>query len=187
MGLLNPSNGTTAMHIRSGLFFSVALAVSACTVPAPYRPSPAPTPAPTPAPESRSPTETQPVPEQPPVQESQPLPPVVREPVLSPASRALVSQAQSQAASKNFAVAASSIERALRIEPGNPLLWIELGKVRQAEGNYSQAENMARKAVSMSVNAPKARAAAWRLIAESYRARGKNSEAREAQARADGL
>jgi hypothetical protein len=173
------------MPIRSALLIVTALAVVGCTVPSPYRPSPAP--GPTPAPESRPPIETQPVPEQPPVPESEPLPPVIREPVLSPASRALVSQAQSQLASKNFAVAASSIERALRIEPSNPLLWIELGKVRQAEGNYSQAENMARKAVSMSVNAPRAQAAAWRLIAESYRARGKNSEAREAQARADGL
>ncbi len=111
----------------------------------------------------------------------------MREPTLSPASRALVGQAQSQLASRNFAVAASSIERALRIEPDNPLLWIELGNVRQAEGNYVQAENMARKAVAMSVNAPRAQSAAWRLIAESYRARGKNTEAREAQARAEGV
>ena len=176
------------MDIRSTLLLLAAVAITGCTVPAPYRtPSPAPTPAPAPAPESRPPTQTEPVPEQPPIQESEPLPPVVREPVLSPASRALVGQAQSQLSSKNFAVAASSIERALRIEPSNPLLWIELGKVRQAEGNYSQAENMARKAVSMAVNAPRAQAAAWRLIAESYRARGKNSEAREAQLRADAL
>jgi len=99
----------------------------------------------------------------------------------------LVGQAQTQLASKNFAVAASSIERALRIEPDNPLLWIELGKVRQAEGNYVQAENMARKAVSMASNAPRAQSAAWSLIAESYRARGKNNEAREADARASAL
>jgi predicted Zn-dependent protease len=90
-------------------------------------------------------------------------------------------------ATKNYIVAASSIERALRIEPDNPLLWIELGKVRFAEGNYVQAENMARKAVSMSFNAPRAQSSAWRLIADSYRARGKNIEAQEAQARADSL
>lgn len=175
------------MPIRSALLLMIALGLGACAVPSPYRPS-SPTPSPSPAPESRPPAETQPVPEQPPVPESQPLPPpVVREPVLTPASRALVGQAQSQLASKNFALAASSIERALRIEPGNPLLWIELGKVRQAEGNYSQAENMGRKAVSMAVNAPRAQAAAWRLISESYRARGKNMEAREAQLRADAL
>lgn len=113
--------------------------------------------------------------------------PVVREPVLSPASRALVGQAQTQLASKNFAVAASSIERALRIEPDNSLLWIELGKVRQAEGNYVQAENMGRKALSMAANAPRAQSSAWSLIAESYRARGKNTEARDAQMRAEQL
>lgn len=98
-----------------------------------------------------------------------------------------MSQAQTQMATKNYVVAASSIERALRIEPDNPLLWIELGKVRFAEGNYVQAENMARKAVSMSVNAPRAQSSAWSLIADSYRARGKNIEAQEAQARADSL
>lgn len=175
------------MSIRSAFLLFAALALGACTVPPPYRP-PTPAPTPAPVPESRPPEETQPVPEQPPIEETPlPPPPVVREPELSPASRALVAQAQSQLAAGNYAVAASSIERALRIEPGNPLLWIELGKIRQAEGNYSQAENMARKAVSMAVNAPRTQAAAWRLIAESYRARGKNSEAREAQLRADAL
>lgn len=118
----------------------------------------------------------------------EPVPaPVVREPSLSPASRALVNQAQIQLQSKNYPVAASSIERALRIEPSNPLLWIELGKVRQAEGNYVQAENMGRKAASMSVNSPRANSAAWSLIAESLRARGKNVEAREAEMRAQGV
>ena len=118
----------------------------------------------------------------PPIEEPQPLPPpVVREPTLGAASRALVTQAQSQVASKNYAVAASSIERALRIEPDNPLLWIELGKVRQAEGNYQQAENMGRKAASMAVNAPRTQSAAWTLVAESLRARGKNAQAREAE------
>jgi tetratricopeptide (TPR) repeat protein len=112
---------------------------------------------------------------------------VIREPVLSPASRALVGQATTQLASKNYAVAASSIERALRIEPDNPLLWIELGRIRQAEGNYVQAENMGRKALTMSANAPRAQASAWLLIADSYRARGKNTEAREAQMRAEQL
>nr|WP_298726295.1 hypothetical protein [uncultured Steroidobacter sp.] len=139
-------------------------------------------------PPQQPPVETQPAP--PPEQPSeQPPPPapVIREPVLSAASRALVGQAQLQLKSKNYPVAASSIERALRIEPDNPLLWIELGKVRQAEGNYVQAENMGRKAASMSVNAPKAYSAAWTLISESLRARGKNTEAQEAMLRAQGV
>ena len=163
----------------------MAILVSACTVPPPYR-APAP-PAPVPPPEGSVQTRPAPPPETPPEQ-AQPLPaPVVREPTLSAASRALVGQAQAQLASKNFPVAAASIERALRIEPDNPLLWVELGKVRQAEGNYVQAENMGRKAASMSVNAPRANSAAWTLIADSLRARGKNVEAREAQMRATGV
>lgn len=163
-----------------------AIALSACSVPQPYR-TPAPTPS-VPAPAPAPTVETQPAPPPPTIEEPEPLPaPVIREPALGAASRALVSQAQTQLASKNFAVAASSIERALRIEPDNSLLWIELGKVRQAEGNYVQAENMGRKALSMAANAPRAQSSAWSLIAESYRARGKNSEAREAQARAEQL
>jgi tetratricopeptide (TPR) repeat protein len=166
---------------------AATFALSACTVPAPYKTPPQPTPVP--PSQERAPVETQPVPEpEAPVEQPQPLPaPVVREPALSAASRALVGQAQSQMASKNYAVAAASIERALRIEPDNALLWIELGKVRQAEGNYVQAENMGRKAASMSVNAPRANSAAWSLIAESLRARGKNVEAQAAESRANGL
>ena len=159
-------------------------ALTACAVPSPYE-KPAPPP-------GQQPPETTPEtrPGEPPSTTPEPTPPpapVVREPTLGAASRALVNQAQTQMATKNYIVAASSIERALRIEPDNPLLWIELGKVRLAEGNYVQAENMARKAVSMSVNAPRAQSSAWRLIADSYRARGKNMEAQEAQARADSL
>jgi len=168
---------------RLVLLFASAL-LGACAVPSPYQ-KPA---TPPEQPPGTPPAETRPGEPPSTVEEPQPLPaPVVREPTLGAASRALVSQAQTQVATKNYAVAASSIERALRIEPDNPLLWIELGKVRFAEGNYVQAENMARKAVSMSVNAPRAQSSAWRLIADSYRARGKNIEAQEAQARADSL
>ncbi len=161
---------------------AVSALLTACAVPSPYQ-----VPPPPPQPSETPPAETRPGEPPSTVEEPQQLPPVVREPVLGAASRALVTQAQTQIATKNYAVAASSIERALRIEPDNPLLWIELGKVRFAEGNYVQAENMARKAVSMSVNAPRAQSSAWRLIAESYRARGKNIEAQEAQARSDSL
>lgn len=162
------------------------MSLSACTVPQPYRPVTLP-PESVPPTQPGSQTQTQPAEQPPLIEESQPLPPPVREPVLSAASRALVSQAQTQLASKNFAVAASSIERALRIEPDNALLWIELGKVRHAEGNYVQAENMGRKALSMATNTPRAQSAAWSLIADAYRARGKNSEARDAQMRAEAL
>lgn len=172
---------------RYSTLIVVTMLLSACAVPKPYQPT-APAPSVPPTQTGATTVETQPATVPPTIEEPQPLPgPVVREPVLSPASRALVGQAQTQLASKNFAVAASSIERALRIEPDNALLWIELGKIRQAEGNYVQAENMGRKALSMASNAPRAQSSAWSLIGESYRARGKNSEAREAQMKAEQL
>jgi penicillin-binding protein 1B len=40
-----------------------------------------------------------------------------------------------------------SLERALRIEPNNPLLWIEMGRLRMDQRNYAQAESMGRKAL----------------------------------------
>lgn len=172
-------------HWRLGVPAVVALlAISACVVQPPQR-APAPTGPPPPA---EPPAETRPVaPAELPREPSGPAPPtVVREPVLGAASQSLVAQAQSQAKAKNYAVAASSIERALRIEPGNALLWTELGKVRQAEGNYVQAENMGRKAASLT-NAPRASSAAWRLIADALRARGRTAEAGEAARKADSL
>src|ERR1700722_15621519 len=46
---------------------------------------------------------------------------------LGPATASLVAQAHKQETGGNYEPAAATIERALRIEPENPLLWIELG------------------------------------------------------------
>jgi hypothetical protein len=155
------------------------LAVTACVVQPPQR-----TPSPPGSPPSEPPVARPIPPAEPSAPPETPPPTVIREPVLGAASQSLVAQAHTQMRARNYAVAASSIERALRIEPANPLLWIELGRVRQAEGNHVQAENMGRKAASLS-SAPKASAAAWQLIADSLRARGKTAEAAEAAVRAD--
>ena len=169
---------------RFPIILLAAFTIAACRLPDPYKMPESSQPAPGPGS-----AQTQPVPPTtaptPFPQPSTPAPP--REPILSPAARALVAQAQTQLAGKNYPVAAASIERALRIEPGNGLLWVELGKVRMAEGNYQQAENFGRKAIALTGNAPNAQSAAWRLVADAYRARGKTSEARDADARAAAL
>ena len=76
---------------------------------------------------------------------------------------------------------------AQRIEPDNPLLWIELGRVRLAENNAPQADAMGRKALALGVGDPAAQAAAWHLIADSLKARGRNGEAAEAEQKAQGV
>ena len=68
---------------------------------------------------------------------------------LGPATAALVAQAHKQATGGNYEPAAATIERALRIEPENPLLWIELGQIRLSEGNAAQADGMGHKALAL--------------------------------------
>ncbi len=99
---------------------------------------------------------------------------------LTPASRALVNQAQAQRQRGDLPGATVSLERALRIEPGNPLLWIEMGRLRMDQQNYPQAENMGRKALSMSVGDDRTQSAAWQLVGDSLKARGKNPQAQAA-------
>ena len=106
---------------------------------------------------------------------------------LSPASRALVSQAQAQRKKGDFPGATVSIERALRIEPNNPLLWIEMGRLRMDQRNYPQAESMGRKALSMAVGDDRTQASAWQLIGDSYKARGKNPQAEAAYEKSKAL
>lgn len=106
---------------------------------------------------------------------------------LSPASRALVTQAQAQRKKGDLPGASVSLDRALRIEPNNPLLWIEMGRLRMDQRNYPQAENMGRKGLSMAVGDDSTQALAWQLIGEALRAQGKNPQAQAAFDRAKAL
>lgn len=103
---------------------------------------------------------------------------------LAPASRALVAQAAAQRKKGDLPGASVSLDRALRIEPNNPLLWIETGRLRMDQRNFAQAENMARKALAMSVGDDATQSAAWDLVGQSLKARGRNVEAEEAFAKA---
>jgi Flp pilus assembly protein TadD len=107
--------------------------------------------------------------------------------VLSPASRALVSQAQAQRQKGDLPGATVALERALRIEPNNPLLWIEMGRLRMDQRNYPQAENMGRKALAMSVGDDRTQAAAWQLVGDSLKARDRNPQAQAAYDKAKAL
>jgi uncharacterized protein HemY len=99
----------------------------------------------------------------------------------------LVTQAQAQRKRGDLPGATVSLERALRIEPSNPLLWIEMGRLRMDQRNFAQAESMGRKAVSMAVGDNRTQASAWALVADALRARGRNPEAQEALDRSRAL
>jgi predicted Zn-dependent protease len=106
-----------------------------------------------------------------------------RENRLSPATRALVTQAHALMARGDTDGASSTIDRALRIEPGNPLLWIELGRVRLQEGDAHQAGVCARKALALASGDRSTQAQAGRLLAEALRAEGRNGEAQAVENR----
>jgi hypothetical protein len=192
---------TRAEWVRNQRFVIVSmalLALAGCST-SPFRsgtPGPS-SPAPK-APESAGggpvvprPEETAPLPE--PSIEVPPPPQLPRERPKTPpatlgaASKALVGQAQAQRQRGDFLAATVSLERALRIEPNNPLLWIEMGQLRMDQTNFPQAESMGRKALSMSVGDDRTQSLAWQLIAESFKARGKNPQAQEALERSKAL
>jgi predicted Zn-dependent protease len=106
---------------------------------------------------------------------------------LGTAASALVAQSHQQASGGNYQAAGATLERALRIEPENPLLYIELGQVRIQEGNAPQADGFGHKALALATGDPQAQAQAWRLIADSLRAQGKDPEAADAERHADAL
>jgi tetratricopeptide (TPR) repeat protein len=106
---------------------------------------------------------------------------------LGAAASSLVGDAHMQEQSHNFGLAAETLERALSIEPRNPLVWIELGRENILAGNPSQAYGMGRKALYLASGDPRAQAGAWQLIAASLRAQGRNDEAYTAEEKAVAL
>jgi tetratricopeptide (TPR) repeat protein len=134
-------------------------------IPPSATPPPAQVPAPIPAPAA-------PRPQSPP-----------RENHLSPATRSLVTQAHALLTHGDIDGASSTLDRALRIEPSNPLLWVELGRVRLVESDAHQAENCARKALALASGDRTAQAQAGHLLADALRAQGRNPEAQEVESR----
>jgi tetratricopeptide (TPR) repeat protein len=106
-----------------------------------------------------------------------------RESHLSPATRSLVAEAHTLLAHGDIDGASSTLDRALRIEPSNPLLWIELGRVRLLESDVHQAETCARKALALASGDRAAQAPAGRLLVDALRAQGRNPEAQEVESR----
>jgi tetratricopeptide (TPR) repeat protein len=119
----------------------------------------------------------------------QPVPPTRQTPPkefhLSAASAALVKQGRAQSMKGEYPAAIATLERALRIEPDNPLVWLELGQVHLSARNAPQAESMARKAIALATGNPAVQSNGWRLIGDAYRARGRDLDATEAYQKAN--
>jgi tetratricopeptide (TPR) repeat protein len=161
-----------------------ALLLGACSILSPRPPEPSTSP---PISRPTGPTSRSPLPPPPAQPTPQPLPPPAREPAptrenhLSPATRSLVTQARTLMSRGDLIGASSTLDRALRIEPNNPLLWIERGRLRLTDGDAHQAEGCGRKALSLASGDRGTQAQAGRLLADALRAQGRNQEANEVE------
>ena len=102
----------------------------------------------------------------------------------SPAVVALLGQAENQANSGDLEAAAASLERAIRIEPRNPLLWYHLATVRLAQQEAGLAEQLAVKSNSLAAGNRLQQSRNWRLIARARQVLGDGAGARAAERRA---
>ena len=104
-----------------------------------------------------------------------------------PAVVALLDRAEQQANTGDLDAAAVTLERALRIDPRNAILWHHLATVRLAEGEAVEAEQLAAKSNSLSAGNHSLQARNWELIAQARRHRGDAAGARAAEQRARSL
>jgi predicted negative regulator of RcsB-dependent stress response len=98
---------------------------------------------------------------------------------------ALLNKAGDQSAAGQMDEACENLERALRIEPRNPLLWHELARIRLAQGQYRQAENMAAKSNMLAGSDRYLKSRNWRIIGEARNRLGDLQGARKAFQKAE--
>ena len=87
----------------------------------------------------------------------------------SPAVVALLEHAEQQANAGELESAVASLERAIRIDPRNPVLWYHLATLRLAQGDPSQAEQLAVKSNSLATGINTQLVRNWQLIARARR------------------
>ena len=122
--------------------------------------------------------------DQPPIGDTEP-PPVVDE-IAQPTGPAgfLLDQASRQRESGDLQAAATSIERAMRIQPGNPWLSLELARIRLEQGNNGQAELLAQRALTQAGGDRGLRSTCWEVTAAAREAAGDSNGAAVALRRA---
>ncbi|MDR9435258.1 MAG: tetratricopeptide repeat protein [Thiohalophilus sp.] len=101
---------------------------------------------------------------------------------------ALLEQANQAARQGELAVAEARLERALRIEPRNAVLWYYMAKLRLHQGRLEEAAGLAAKSNSLDRrDNRRLQADNWRIIAHARHQSGDESGARDAEQRARAL
>lgn len=157
-------NSAASTRLVAALMLAV---LAGCTVPV-YEPPPPPPPRPAPAPvppPGKVPAPVPPPAPPPPVEEPAPPPPP---PPSASATAALLAQSRTQAAAGNFPLATATLERALRIDPRDGRLWLELGRLKLRQGDHAQARSMGQRALALAGADQALQAESEKLIAAAH-------------------
>ncbi len=105
---------------------------------------------------------------------------------MSPVVRKLLATAGNQRRVGDWGGAASSLERALRIEPRNGRLWSKLAQIRYDQKAWNKAIQLAAKSNTLSGGNNDLLRENWVLMANAYDALGKTSAAKRYRAKLNG-
>lgn len=97
---------------------------------------------------------------------------------------ALLTTAQQQQAGGDLNGASSSLERAQRVAPREPQVLYRLAQVRMAQGDAPQAEQFARRGLTLANGRPALQASLWELIAQAREKQGDSAGATLARQKA---
>ena len=97
---------------------------------------------------------------------------------------ALLTTAQQQQAGGDLNGASSSLERAQRVAPREPQVLYRLAQVRMAQGDAPQAEQFARRGLTLANGRPDLQASLWGLIAQAREQQGDATGAAQARQKA---
>lgn len=186
-----------AAPINRALLLSVGLIVSGCATYTPVAPEVTREPTrevtlPQPIPQTTMPLHAPQVeiPRPKPQANYLPTPPAPQpQPVLAtavPAAKALLDKARLARKRGLLAEADALLERAMRLAPSEPMLYLETAEVRLAQGNYAAAAQFAQKSLSLlgsrdAFSSRDQRAQAWNVIAEAKKGQGDERGAAQAQ------
>ncbi len=102
----------------------------------------------------------------------------------SDVAQSLVLDARQRRQRGDYAAAVQRLERAISITPRDPVVWFELARVRLAEEQWTEAENLAQRALEYAYQGDAVIPWCWELIARTRDARGDASGADSARRQA---
>jgi len=103
------------------------------------------------------------------------------------AAGSLLADANRAIEAGQFNKAEVTLERALRVEPRNPVLWHEMARVKYGKKQYGQAIQFCLKANSLAGRNNSLIRQNWYLIANAYDAMGEKGQAAAAKRKAEAI